>query len=454
MRNLYVKKKKSKPKRLIVYGILAGAVLIIFALGSRSIFSDTKDKIQPQSVSKTQPRSIDKIQPQSIVLIPSTRTGKQKASDDGLWDGPVLFHKAGSKPIHLILVEKAIQKLHLYRYDGDYQHIKTYSCATGEQQGTKQKEKDEKTPEGIYFNIKSYRDNKITLFGDRAFGLNYPDAFDDLSGYGGSGIFIHGSNQAVKPFSTNGCIALDNQLLADLDKRIEFKKTPVIIGERLPYRFAPAERDISELVPFFKQAMVPKQYARLKTDYQSLTVLGFQERVVAVGEMRIKAAGELHGLSRLYLAGPGQNFLVLIKREWSETKPKIAMAKAKPRPAKTEKDKIASLVESWRRAWERKQLKGYIAHYHPAFISSGKDLAAWKQYKDRLNKRYRRISVKVSGLKVRIEGEKARAYFKQQYRSDTFSSDGYKRIEFRKKGGSWKIYRERAFPRKLAGWPS
>jgi len=92
-----------------VYGILAGVVLIIFALGSKSIFSDTKDKIQPQSVNKTQPRSVDKIQPQNIVLIPSTRTQKQKASDDGLWDGPVLFHKAGSQPIHLILVEKATQ---------------------------------------------------------------------------------------------------------------------------------------------------------------------------------------------------------------------------------------------------------------------------------------------------------------------------------------------------------
>jgi murein L,D-transpeptidase YafK len=454
MRNLYVKKKKANTKRPVVYGILAGAVLIIFALGSKSIFSDTKDKIQPQSVNKTQPRSIDKIQPQSIVLIPSTRTEKQKTSDDGLWDGPVLFHKAGSQPIHLILVEKAIQKLHLYRYDGDYQHIKTYSCSTGEQQGTKQEEKDEKTPEGIYFNVKSYRDNKITLFGDRAFGLSYPDAFDDLAGYGGSGIFIHGSNQAVKPFSTNGCVALDNQLLADLDKRIEFKKTPVIIGKRLPYRFAPAEREISELVPFFKQAMVPKQYARLKSDFQSLTVLGFQERVVAVGEMRFEAAGELHGLSRLYLAGPGKNFLVLIKREWSETTPKIALAREKPRPVRTEADEIASIVESWRKAWETKRLNDYIAHYHPDFVSSGKDLKAWKQYKESLNRRYRQISVTVSGLKVRVEGEKVRVYFEQRYRSDTFSSDGYKRIELRKKDGSWKIYRERAFPRKPDGWPS
>ena len=91
--------------------------------------------------------------------------------DDGLWDGPILFYKGNGKPIHLILVEKALQKLHLYCYDGSYKLIKSYSCSTGEQPGKKQKENDQKTPEGIYFNVKSYRDSKVTLFGDRAFGL-------------------------------------------------------------------------------------------------------------------------------------------------------------------------------------------------------------------------------------------------------------------------------------------
>jgi len=437
-------------KRPFIFGILVGVTLILVIMGSKLIFSDTKEPVQPQK---------EPVQPQRIVLIPSTRTEKnltekKQKSADTLWEGPVLFHKAGSDPIHLILVEKAMQKLHLYRFDGHYQHIKSYPCSTGEQPGKKQEEKDEKTPEGIYFNIKAYRDNKVTVFGDRAFGLNYPDAFDDLSGYGGSGIFIHGSNRAITPFSTNGCLVLDNHQLADLDKRIEFKKTPVIIGERLPYRFAAEGRDVSGLIPFFKQAMIPKQYVRSKSEFRSLTVLGFQGRVVALGEVRIKEAEDLYGLSRLYLAEPSQNFLVLIKREWNETKRRIVAAKEKPRPARTASDEIASLVESWRRAWERKRLNDYIAHYHPAFISSGKELSAWKQYKGSLNKRYRNISVKVSGLKVKIEGEKARAYFKQQYRSDNFSSDGYKRIEFRKKDGTWRIYRERAFPRKPDGWPS
>ena len=165
--------------------------------------------------------------------------------DDGLWDGPILFYKGNGKPIYLILVEKAFQKLHLYRYNGRYQLIKSYDCSTGEQPGKKQKENDEKTPEGIYFNVKSYRDSKITLFGDRAFELSYPDIFDHLEGNDGNGIFIHGSNQTIKPFSTNGCVVLNIRDLADLDRRVPLKKTPVIIANHLPYRFEPPKKQLS-----------------------------------------------------------------------------------------------------------------------------------------------------------------------------------------------------------------
>ncbi len=432
-------RKTSSKKNWTTVSILIGAAILLLGLGLKIFSADSDHQVPSQK-------------PQRKLL---AKAVKPRSNKDGLWDGPVLYHKAGSEPIHLILVEKAIQKLHLYLYDGRYRHIKSYSAATGENQGKKKREKDEKTPEGIYFNTKIYRDTKITIFGDRAFGLNYPDVFDKFEGNGGSGIFVHGSDKEISPFSTNGCVALNNADIVDLDKRIQFKKTAVIIGESLPYRFKTVERDVSELIPFFKQAMVPERYAHLKTDFTSLTVLGFGERVVATGTVRIKEAGNIEGVSRLYLAGPGKNLLVLLKREWDEKKVSIVSAKAKPRRVSQDKTRIASLVKSWRKAWEGKKLNAYIAHYHPAFKSGGKNRAAWKSYKGRLNKNYRWISVKVSGLKVKqVDSRKAFAYFKQSYRSNTFRSDRYKRLEFRKKGASWKIFRERSFPKKLAGWPT
>ena len=279
-----------------VYVIFIGAALILFTVGLSCYFFGTKDTVHAKKPVQTPLADID----------------------DGLWNGPILYHKGDGEPVYLILVEKALQKLHLYRYDGRYNLIKSYTCSTGEHQGKKHKEKDRKTPEGIYFNIKAYRDSKITLFGDRAFGLNYPDPFDNLERNRGNGIFIHGSNRAVKPFSTNGCLVLSNHDLADLDKRINVKKVPVIIGERLPYRFETAGRNMSKLIPLFKKAMIPERYAFLKPEFRNITVLGYQERVVAMGAVRINDAKDIIGFSRLYLARPDKNFLVLLKREWSE----------------------------------------------------------------------------------------------------------------------------------------
>lgn len=250
----------------------------------------------------------------------SAETPAQTGINGEFWNGPILFHQGSNEPVHLILVEKALQKLHLYRYDGGYHLLKSYNCSTGEKNGKKRKEDDEKTPEGIYFNVKEYRDSKITVFGDRAFGLNYPDVFDDLEGNSGSGIFIHGANRGIKPFSTNGCVILSNDDISDLDSRIPIKSTPVIIGERLPYEFKPAANEISELIPFFKKALLPRHYADLKPNFHFITVIGFQERVVVFSEVVINDAKNLVGFSRLYLSRPANNLLVLIKREWEERK--------------------------------------------------------------------------------------------------------------------------------------
>ncbi len=266
---------------------------------------------------------IDYVLAKKFTQTASAEAPAQTSINGKLWDGPILFHQGSGELVHLILVEKALQKLHLYRYDGRYQLVKSYNCSTGEKNGKKRQEKDEKTPEGIYFNVKEYRDSKITIFGDRAFGLNYPDVFDDLEGNSGSGIFIHGANRGIKPFNTNGCIILSNDDIADLDNRIQIKSTPVIIGERLPYEFKPAINEMSELIPLFKKAMLPKHYVNLEADFRYITVIGFQERIVAFSEVLINDSQDsknLVGFSRLYLSRPVNNLLVLLKREWEEKK--------------------------------------------------------------------------------------------------------------------------------------
>ena len=443
-------------KPIVVYGLAGVAVAALLAAGLFFIGGDTPTSPVSGHTAPSADKAFSVPQAIKVKREPAPVKPVQATHPVNGWEGPVLYHSPGRAPIHLILVEKALQQLHLYRYDGRYQRIKTYRCATGEQQGRKQVENDEKTPEGIYFNTKIYRDRKVTVFGDRAFELNYPNAFDDIAGNGGHGIYIHGSNRKVTPYSTNGCVVLENHDLEDLDQRVEFDKTPVIIGERLPYTFTETSTDVSKLAAYFRQAMIPKKYAGQTLDFPGITILRYQDKLVSFGATRVKTKTPVEAVSRLYLAEPEAGLMVMVKREWQEKKPvPVAVAKRTPTAtAEPKKDDIAVLVHSWKRAWESKNLETYIAHYHPGFVGNGRNLQEWKRHKQRLNKKYKRISVSVTALKTRTSGNTSRAWFKQRYRSDAFKSDGYKVLEFRKKSGSWKIYRETSFKNRPKSWPT
>ena len=94
-----------------------------------------------------------------------------------------------------------------------------------------------------------------------------------------------------------------------------------------------------------------------------------------------------------------------------------------------------------------------MSHYHSDFESNGRDFLAWKQHKEYLYVRYRRIIVKFSNLSVEAERNNARAYFRQSYHADAYHDEGYKMIELKKDRDSWKIFREEWFAKRPAAWP-
>lgn len=384
-------------------------------------------------------------------VVPPSATGTGSLPRQALWDGPLVYRSPSSPPLHIILVEKANQSLRLYRFDGAYTLIKTYPCATGEKTGKKREENDEKTPEGIYFNTKTYRDRKITVFGDRAFELNYPNPYDALEGNGGHGIYIHGSNRSISPYSTNGCVALDNTNLADLDSRIDVKQTPVIIGETLPYRFNVPGTEMAAILPALQQAMRPAELAPSDASIENLTVLAYRDTRLAMGRVHGKAPTDPAGLSRLYMNRPTPDMTVLIRREWLAEGPATVSVRPQPVSAIAQ---VKNTVESWRKAWESKNIDTYIGLYHPDFESNGKNRSQWKAYKARLNRKYARISVGVRSLRVSVDGDTATATFRQRYRSDAFKSNGYKKLELKRENGDWKILREESFRKKPSGWPA
>lgn len=375
------------------------------------------------------------------------------------WEGPVLWYHKEAGPIELILVEKAAQELRLVRFEsGAYKILNTFKCASGENQGKKRKQNDGKTPEGIYFNDKTFRDTQVTVFGDRAFGLNYPDVFDHLEKNGGNGIFIHGSNKNVAPYSTNGCVVLENGDLMELDPHIQAGETPVVIGERLPYLYEEASARWEEIVPFLEKALVPAEIANDIGSARLVCLIGYEDRVVALGRLFPKN-NKNDMVTRIYMARASDSLLVMVKREWEEAtvrRSKLARdEKTGPKPADGpssdqnptgEVQQIKQMIESWRQSWQAKDLNAYIAHYHGQFTGNGKGLKEWKSHKKALNDRYRKISIQVSDLKVTVAGTRAVITFVQKYRSDRHQSTGWKNMVLLKQSDSWKILKENTRP--------
>lgn len=113
-------------------------------------------------------------------------------------------------------------------------------------------------------------------------------------------------------------------------------------------------------------------------------------------------------------------------------------------PDKLEKERreLETIIENWRRAWEGKNIEGYMSFYHRKFTSGGKDVKQWKRYKSRLNKRYKRIRVEIADLQLLENDGLVMANFSQTYRTSGFKSQGLKRLYLRKNSNQWRIIGE------------
>ncbi|MFH1035050.1 MAG: L,D-transpeptidase [Pseudomonadota bacterium] len=224
-------------RRLLIFG--TGVLLLAGGLGAAWMVHVAKSSTQPAaapqsttvatlSPSAETPAGAKTLEPQTPPPAPAV-TG-QGASPGG----ELFFCYQGKAPdTRLLVVDKARQRLMVLRYLGDMSLDYEYTCATGMQPGSKQSEGDERTPEGIYFTTHRYEDRKVTVFGDRAIHLNYPNPFDQFESRDGNGIFIHGTDKTLKPRSSNGCVVLRNEELAVVASTIKEHFTPVVVVDQL-----------------------------------------------------------------------------------------------------------------------------------------------------------------------------------------------------------------------------
>ncbi|MDH5617386.1 MAG: L,D-transpeptidase family protein [Gammaproteobacteria bacterium] len=119
------------------------------------------------------------------------------------------------------------------------QEIREDDMSIGQAGTGKQHAGDRRTPLGIYFVTEQLDTSRLhEKYGATAFPLDYPNAWDRRQGRSGDGIWVHGvdANGGVRPpLDTDGCIALPNEQLLELEPFFEPNTTPVLISREIDW---------------------------------------------------------------------------------------------------------------------------------------------------------------------------------------------------------------------------
>ncbi len=389
---------------------------------------------------------------------------------------------------HAIIVDKKKQALHVYAAGKQPTVSLAFSaaCSTGEVAGPKTKAGDKKTPEGVYFLKDEYEDRYLTpVYGKKAFPSDYPNLLDLRRGKQGSAIWIHGTDKALKPMDSNGCVALENNNILALSKFIRLDATPLIIVETMrqkKYNDLELQRKkIVALLDQWTKALEKGSYHKYLSFYADdyvpniswwETWLGVRQTAIGKGlefEVRFENTGIyahediLVALMDMRLA-VGDDDRYLGKRQlfvkWAES-PVIVGDLFQKRASAYEGGEVplvaaarelimddsmnvavVETVEQWLAAWSAKDMAEYAAFYASNFYSDGLGKAAWVRRKKQLAKRYAYISVTGKDYKVIQKKDGYEVSFLQNYESSGFSTQGRKQLKLIRKGGLWKIYRE------------
>lgn len=106
---------------------------------------------------------------------------------------------------------------------------------------------------------------------------------------------------------------------------------------------------------------------------------------------------------------------------------------------------VEAAVQAWARAWANKDMKAYYAAYGSDFRpANGASRSAWEADRKIRIVGKRSIDVNVSNIRVKLDGNKATANFRQDYRGDALKISSNKSLGFAKAGNKWVIVREAA----------
>lgn len=99
-------------------------------------------------------------------------------------------------------------------------------------------------------------------------------------------------------------------------------------------------------------------------------------------------------------------------------------------------------IESWRSAWETKNIDQYMDHYGQDFQALNMNFKQWRAFKARLNDQYKKISVRISQPAIYQDRDYVVARFLQEYTSDLHADFGEKVLYLKKAADKYRIIGE------------
>jgi len=134
---------------------------------------------------------------------------------------------------YILITDKSKPEISLYTYkDHKLTQVSKSTARVGGSKGDKEKKGDFKTPTGSYDFV-----NKLgklnTFYGPFAYATDYPNLYDVVNKKDGYGIWLHGMPMdGNRTPSTKGCVVVNNDYLLNLDKKITYQKTVLIIDDK------------------------------------------------------------------------------------------------------------------------------------------------------------------------------------------------------------------------------
>ena len=363
----------------------------------------------------------------------------------------------------VLLVDKSQQQLLVLKSTApqNIQVIDTFRISTGKVDGNKEKEGDQKTPEGLYKIISSIPGKQLPAkYGPKAFVLDYPNRVDKIQQRNGSNIWIHGRDEKIVDRQTEGCVSLENGKLLDLSNYITINETPVIIIDSLYHngpssdayaKFSMSDSLIFNWIDLWKNGDIEsfghlfsehfktrswnnktsylKNKKHLETVYkwkdisaENLWILqSDHEALIHFQQDYLCPTFFSRGYKQLHLIWADSLWQV-ISEDFTALQPRTHISSA-----------IEIFLNKWRSDWQNGDIDQYISHYDSTFsVGDYTSLEAWFIYKKRVFAKSQNIDVKISGISISsADTYQWTVSFRQNYKSGGYHDLGIKTIQIK-----------------------